>query len=266
MKNVIFIICLCNFCLAYSPESRIFPNKNEAQYYAASSNFKWIPDKYAFRCGDVNSNFDIGFYSVSFGYNCLSDRNYTMTWGSNNEASEYYATAWGVLCKSKANASTSWGFSTKSSGAYATSWGYVTEANSFCATAWGRNTKIDAVCGTGWGYGCTGRGNYGTVAGYDVNGGIDSDYSLIFGRNIDFNEPDTFAVGFNSINFTVSKKTINIYDSNIVANGHSGVTADVNVITNGNAIATLHFVKGIYVGRDWKLKTSRKYGALKNDT
>jgi hypothetical protein len=292
MKKTIIIICLlCSFCSAYSPESRIFPNKNEAQYYSASSNFKWIPNLYAFRCGDVNDNYTIGFYSVGFGNNVSADGNYSAAWGDRTWASGEYSTAsgyrthaegkysnsWGHVSYATGDYSTSWGRSA-ATGDYSTAWGYGSSAVGQYSTAWGDSDAIGSYStawgaigtkavgsfstvwgtvndangntSTVWGSSNIARGAVSTVYGYDITGGYDSDYCVLLGKVYDYNETSTFAVGYDGIDLTVKHNEINVYDCNIITNGQTGVTADVNVVTDGSVITKLHFVKGIYVGRD----------------
>lgn len=248
MKKTIIIICLCCFfCSAYSPENRVFPNKSEAQYYSASSNFKWIPSLYAFRCGDINETFDIGLYSVGFGKNSKASGYYSMVEGADCNSSGYCSKSWGDYCRAANHYATAWGSGSLASGRFSTAWGGGSIASALNATAWG-GSVASGISSTSFGEQCNATATRSIAMGGLAKARATD--AIAIGYDVNNVTEKSFAVGFSGIDLQVKHNEINIQDCNIIANGQTGVTADVNVVTDGSVITKLHFVKGIYVGRD----------------
>lgn len=243
MKKLAIIIC-CLFLyqgvFAAPIESRIFPNsKNEAQYYLASENFKWTPDKFAFRCGDVNSTYDVGLYSVAFGRNCKASGNYSFSWGWDCNSSGAYSTSWGDASRAIGIYSTAWGSGSLASGSKATAWGGGSLASGLYSTAWG-GSIASGTSSTASGEQClssgTGSVSFGRLAKARATD------SIAIGYDVNNVTEKCFAVGFNGIDFTVKENEINLYDCNVIGGQFGGddvnyteFEADGTMVMNGDA-------------------------------
>ena len=109
----------------YYYETEMFPNDWGIR-------LMWIPEKAAFRAGEVSIDIpeawdrsNVGMGSSAFGSTTMAKGLFSMAWGGYNRASSLCSTVWGWETLAEGDYSTAWGFRTEASGNHSTAWGSI---------------------------------------------------------------------------------------------------------------------------------------------
>lgn len=193
-------------------------NLTENAFSSPTSTFNWAQENNAFRVGFVDgtqwTGTNLGAYSAGFGRNTIGSGDYSMVWGLTNTASGQYSTAWGDTNIASGPMSTSWGYQNQATGNQSTSWGYVNVASGTGSTVWGILNTSTNNCSTAFGRFCDATGLYSTAWGFDSN--ASGAQSTAVGVSITNAMDNSFAIGYNQIDFQVSAGLVDCKSSKVV--------------------------------------------------
>jgi hypothetical protein len=150
----------------------------------AGTRLMWVPEKGAFRCGQVSGNAwdysNLGSNSIAMGYDCLATQGQSIALGSGCSCTGASAVAMGDSSYVTFDNSVAIGLQCHAYNYNTTAIGYACEANAFGATALGTSafaTGTASVCIGGNSIGNTGA--VGIGGGCEVSGA--GDYAIVIG-------------------------------------------------------------------------------------
>ncbi|MBW8039781.1 MAG: hypothetical protein FVQ85_07255 [Planctomycetes bacterium] len=152
-----------------------------------------------------------GYYSTALGSETTASDYYTTAMGYNTTASQDYSTAMGYATDANGGTSTAMGFQTTASGSISTAMGYKTKASGDYSTAMGWQTLASGDYSTATGFSTTATGDYSVAMGEGVVAGSASNTTAI-GKSFTNNVQDSFAVGFEQMDFRVESGKVTVGD------------------------------------------------------
>ncbi|MES2765465.1 MAG: hypothetical protein V4642_06345 [Bacteroidota bacterium] len=214
----------------------------------AGARMMWVPEKKAFRAGEVQStqwdNTSIGYYSSASGYNTIASGNMSTATGGITTASGFGSVASGYNSTAGGSYSVAIGLEAIANGNQAVALGSYATASGLASTALGMSNTASGQASTAMGQGNTASGNYSLTAGASntasatastamgQNSTASGEFSIAMGLNSQAPGQAAVSIGYNN---TASGEASTAFGRYTISSGYNSTTMGMSTQASGYA-------------------------------